>query len=187
MFAITRIVLFTAAIYMGLALGGIQTNATTPPNYMALIEEKNEKMSALLENRAQINDTVTFLHEHISEQAVFDMSMSNATMPKDAPQANIQMSKADYINSFIQGTHYVEDYHIDIKTVEVQPTNGGNSVMSKEIMTEQGVAMNPNDIKDPGKAFISTTKCVTIHEIKDEKAVSVRAKCHTDTSFLNAV
>ncbi len=187
MFAITRTILFTTAIYLGLALGGAITHADTPPNYRALIETKNNTMSELLENRAKINDTVTFLHEHISDQALFDMSMSNATMPKDMPQQNIQMSKADYINSFIQGTHFIENYNVTIETVEVQPTGDGKNVVSKEIMTEQGLAMNPNDIKESGKAFISTTKCVTMHEIKNEKAVSIRAKCHTDTSFLNAV
>ncbi|NCO02657.1 MAG: hypothetical protein GW903_00515 [Alphaproteobacteria bacterium] len=183
-----RAILLTIVTLIGLTIGSsLQTQASTAPDYLALISEKNKTMSSLLEDRSNMQETITFLHQHISETATFEMSMSNTTMPKDMLQQNIKMSKADYINTFIHGTHYVDDYEVSIETIAVQPANDGKSVISQEIMTEQGVALNPNDVKEAGKAFISTTKCITTHKIEGEKAVAVDAKCHTNTSFVNDI
>lgn len=178
-----RSLIFTIAIIFGSTL---QTNANPAPDSITLITEKNQTMSSLLENRTNMQETIAFMHEHISENAVFDMSMSNETLPSDMPSQNIQMSKSDYINSFIQGTHFVDDYKVTIKTIDVQLANDNKTAISKEIMTEEGVSLNPLNLKEEGKPFISTTSCTTLHKLDGEKAISVKAQCHTDTSFLNA-
>ncbi|NQZ14368.1 MAG: hypothetical protein HRT94_06080 [Alphaproteobacteria bacterium] len=171
------------------ALVGIvmQSHAKPATDGILLITEKNQTMSKLLENRGAMQDTITFLHEHISETAVFDMSMSNETMPEGAPQQSIQMSKADYINSFIQGTHFVDDYKVSIKTVDVQVSNDPTIAISKEVMTEEGVSLNPYNLREEGKPFVSTTNCTTTHKIDGDKAIAVKAECHTNTSFLTGV
>jgi hypothetical protein len=178
-----RSLIITLALILGSAL---QTNANPAPDSITLITEKNQTMSALLENRARMQETIAFMHEHISENAVFEMSMSNETMPKDAQGQNIQMSKADYINSFIQGAHFVDHYKVSIKTIDVQLSNDNKTAVSKEIMTEEGVSLNPNNLQEEGKPFISTTSCTTLHQLDGEKAISLKAQCHTDTSFLTA-
>lgn len=178
---IKRSLIITFALILGSTL---QTNAKPAPNSITLITEKNQTMSALLENRSEMQETIAFMHEHISENAVFEMSMSNETMPADMQGQNIKMDKADYINSFIQGTHFVDQYKVSIKTVDVQPSKDNKTAISKEIMIEEGLILNPRNLQEEGKPFISTTSCTTLHQLDGEKAISVKAQCHTDTSFL---
>lgn len=180
---INRSILFTIAIILGSSLN---TNANPAPDTITLITEKNQTMSALLENRAAMQETIAFMHEHISENAVFEMSISNETMPADTQGQNIKMDKADYINSFIQGSHFVDKYKVSIKTVDVQPSQDNKTAISKEIMTEEGIILNPYNLQEKGKPFISTTSCTTLHQLDGKKAISVKAQCHTDTSFLTA-
>lgn len=179
--------LFTAIVVIGVF---IQVNshisAKTSPDFTSLIKKQNDTMSALLENRSAIQDTIAFLHEHISENAVFEMSMSNETMPKEMLNKSIKMDKTAYINSFIQGTHLIDKYKVSIKTLDVQISPDSKTAISKEIMTEEGVSLNPYNLQEEGKPFISTTSCTTIHKLDNGKAISVKAKCHTDMSFLTS-
>lgn len=179
---ITFAVMLTALVSLT-----IQSHAKPATDGILLITEKHQEMSDLLTNRSAMQDTVAFLHEHISETAVFNMSMSNETLPEGAPQQNIQMSKTDYINSFIQGAHFVDDYKVSIKTVDVQVSNDPTIAISKEVMTEEGVSLNPYNLREEGKPFVSTTSCTTTHKIDGDKAIALKAECHTNTSFLTGV
>lgn len=179
-----RSLFFALIILIGTS---IHSNARQTPDSITLITEKNQTLSELLENRAAIQETIAFMHNHISENAVFEMSMNNETMPKDIPNQNIKMDKVDYINSFIQGAHFVDEYKVSIKTIAVEPSDDQKTAISKEIMTEEGVILNPHNLQEEGKPFISTTSCTTLHQLEGGKAISVKAQCHTDTSFLNAV
>lgn len=161
-------------------------NAKTAPDLTTLIKEQNDTMSELLENKTSIQDAITFLHEHISNDAVFEVSMNNETMPKEMLGQSIKMDKAAYINSFIQGTHLIENYKVSIKTLDIKISNDNKTAISQEIMTEEGLSLNPYNLQEKGKPFISTTSCTTLHKLDGEKAISIKGKCHTDMSFLTA-
>lgn len=151
-----------------------------------LIVEKNAKMQSLLQKRdPQL--TMNFLHSHISDNATFEISFENNTMPKEIKKNSLKMDKAAYINSFIFGQNYIDNYNVKIKTQNVEIVENGKTAIVEEIMTEEGVMLNPNNILDEGIPFLSVTTCKTTYGFKAGVVQSDKASCNTKTGELATI
>jgi hypothetical protein len=151
-----------------------------------LIIEKNNQMAHLLKAR-DARQTIDFLHSHVSEKAEFNMIFSNAFMPETAQDQNMVMNKEAYIKSFIDGLHYVDHYNINIQTLNIQISENGKMAMSEEIMTEEGVMLNPHKANDAGVPFLSKTTCHTLYALQDNKIIAEKAECRTETGKVNTI
>lgn len=151
-----------------------------------LILEKNQQMQSLLQQRDP-RKTIDFLHSHISEEAVFQVSFENTTMPKAQAQQRFQMDKTSYINSFIQGLHYVDQYNVKINTQNIQISQNGKTAVVEETIVEEGVMLDPNNLLGAGMPFISRTSCKMIYGLRNGVVQSDKAECHTQTGETSAI
>lgn len=151
-----------------------------------LILEKNQQMQSLLQQRDP-RKTIDFLHSHISEEAVFQISFENSTMAKSVAQQSFQMDKKGYINSFIQGLHYVDQYNVKIDTKNIQISKNGKTATVEETIIEEGVMLDPNNILGAGIPFISKTSCKMIYGLNNGIVQSDKAECHTQTGETSTI
>lgn len=149
-----------------------------------MIEGKFQTMATLMNDRQATQDAAAFFDSYVSPDAVFEMTADNPTIEQDI---ELTFGKNDYINSYIMGTNFVEDYQMDIKTVSVEISDDGKEAVSKEVITEQGVSTNPMEQNSQGQFFVSTTTCETHHALEGNKPVSTGGKCHTTTSLQDAI
>lgn len=146
-----------------------------------LIKAKNQKIEFLLNDKSTKQQAAAYLHEHISDKAVFTLSVLNPELA--AGKQSFEMDKTGYINTYIQGTNFIDNYSVDIKTVNMQPTEDENKAYSMEIMTERGTMIDPVTA-GRGKDFISQTTCRTLHSLENsEKVVAEGSECHTEVSY----
>ena len=151
-----------------------------------LIIEKNEKMQDLLKQRDP-RQTMAFLHSHISHDATFNITVQNSSMPAEIQSNNLEMDKTDYINSFIKGLHYVDNYNINIETKNINIAENGQTAIAEEITIEEGVMLNPHNLLDSGIPFLSKTTCQTVYTLNDGIIQSDKASCHTETGEISTI
>lgn len=151
-----------------------------------LIVEKNQQMEETLKNRDPIK-TIDFLHNNISEDADFNIQVNNPTAPATQNKQSFKMGKADYINSFIDGMHYVDNYNVDIQTTKIDISSDQKTATVIEIMTEEGTILNAQNLNNPGMPFLSKTTCTTLYKIESGKMQSNQAFCKTQTGKINTI
>lgn len=173
-------------LFVFIASAPLIANASQQKITSSLILEKNKEMQALLQKRDP-KQTIDFLHSHVSESAVFKVSFENTTLPKNMAQQNFEMDKAGYINSFLQGLHYVDEYNIKIDTKNIEIADNGQTAIVEESITEEGVMLNPDNVLATGIPFISNTSCKTIYTIANGVIQSDKAQCHTQTGEASAI
>lgn len=149
-----------------------------------MVTSKYQKMEALLNDRSQIVRAIRFMHNHIGENARFDMTVNNPLITGAVENQAMTIDKSGYINSYVQGGNFVDQYQLDIQTVAFEFNEAANAAFSKEIYIERGVAKDPMQLfQGPGRAFVSRTTCQTRHEMKNGVLMSTGSRCHTDVSF----
>ena len=149
-----------------------------------MVAEKYSQMENLLNDRSQIVRAIRFMHNHIGENARFNITVNNPLITGAVKDQQMTIDKAGYINSYVQGGNFVEGYNLDIKTVEFEYRPDVNAAFSKEVYTERGVAKDPMQLfQGQGRAFISRTTCQTRHEMNNGVLMSTGSSCHTDVSF----
>ncbi len=151
-----------------------------------LIIEKNAEMETLLKKRNPA-ETMTFLHEHISDDAKFRISFQNTSMPAEMQKNSLEMGKSDYINTFIQGLAYVDKYDVTIKTGDIKISDNGKTAQAEEVMIEEGVMLNPQNLLDKGIPFLSKTTCITTYAMEKGIIKSDKAACHTESGEISAI
>jgi hypothetical protein len=151
-----------------------------------LIIDKNNKMEALLKSR-DARKTIDFLHSHVSEQAEFQIKFKNAFMPDTAAEQGMILDKEKYIKSFIDGLHYVDSYNVNIETKSIEISENGQIAMSEEIMTEEGVMLNPQQPSAEGIPFLSRTTCRTMYTLENDTIQSQKASCYTETGKISSI
>lgn len=177
---------FVGAIIAFISFTSLMTTAYGAGSQFAdmerMIKAKNSKIETLLNDRTHKAEAARFLHNHISEDATFTLSVYNPVLP--SKEQSFEMSKTDYINTYIQGTNFVQNYNVNIDTVKFEPSKGDpNKTYSTEIMTERGTAMDPRTAKK-GRDFVSRTVCRTLNSLQDDGTViSEGSQCHTEISF----
>ncbi len=150
-----------------------------------LIKAKNATIETLLNDKARKIEAAQFLHDHISNDATFTLSVNNPALA-DKKQS-FEMNKADYINTYIQGTNFVDNYAVHINTVKMQAADSAEKAYSVEIMTERGTMIDPATA-EKGRDFVSTTTCRTLNSLSDDNTViSEGSECHTEISFEESV
>lgn len=145
-----------------------------------MIDEKYAQLEKALNSRDSYQETIKVLHSHISDDATFRLTVTNPTLAESSKSPVMEMNKQDYINTYIQGTHYVADYQMDIATSGFQYDPDRNKAFTLDIMTERGTM--PNELNE-GKPFVSRTTCRTAHELREGQLVATASECHTDISF----
>lgn len=152
-----------------------------------MIAEKNKAMITAMNANKQEIPAVKFLHNYISDDAEFEIKVNNTTAPKSVQNQTIEMNKTEYINSYIQGTDLIDNYNFDIKTLDTKYLPEKDIFVSNEILTETGTALNPYNLSEKGRDFISKTKCSTFHRLREGKLISIGANCKTDVSYSNMI
>lgn len=145
-----------------------------------MIDEKYAQLEKALNSRNDYGPAIKFLHDNISEDARFRVTVTNPTVAQSGKSPVMELTKQDYINTYIQGTHHVADYEMDITTAGFQYDPGRSQAFTLDIMTERGTM--PNELND-GKPFVSRTTCRTAHELREGSLVATASECHTDISF----
>ncbi len=147
-----------------------------------LIAQKNLEMKKVLNQDKRTLSAINYLHKHISDDARFRLTVNNPVLPIDSKQT-FEMNKEAYINTYIQGTNYIDDYEFDIDTVSVKMDLESAEAITEDILVERGEMLNPYNLEAPGKQFVSRTRCTTRHKVIDGELVSKGGSCHTDVSF----
>lgn len=149
-----------------------------------MVEAKNNAMELALQNRAAHAEMIRFLHNHISADASFEITVSSPLdMSGGAPK--MVLDKTQYINSHVQSGQFVTDYEVTIKTLDVWMNEADNSAVSTDLMIEFGAMMTNEGKKQ--KPFVSRTKCTTIHAMEDDLLVSRESECKTDISYIEDI
>ena len=147
----------------------------------SLIEEKNKTIETLLNDKARKTEAAQFLHDHISDNATFTLSVLNPAIANT--KQSFEMNKVDYINTYIQGTNFIDNYSMRIDTVKMQATENEQKAYSVEIMTERGTMIDPRTA-EKGHDFVSTTTCRTLNTLMNGQTVMTEgSECHTDVRF----
>jgi len=167
-----------------IALSFTSAHADAEEITLEMVASANQKKEQLLNARQDRSAAIRFLHNHISDNARFKMTVNNPTMSKAHQGQKLELTKQDYINSFIQGTNFVADYEMRIQTVGFDYDNGSGTAQSTDILTERGVMLNPADLSSTnGQHFVSRTTCKTRHKLENGSLIATGSECHTDVSF----
>lgn len=151
-----------------------------------LIVEKNREMQTLLELRNP-HKTMDFLHEHINDDARFKIKFHNPSLAPQDQKKSFVMNKADYINSFIQGLNYVDNYAVEIETKNIEISEGGKKAVAEEVIIEEGTMLNPNNLLDEGFPFLSKTTCMIEYGLYQGVLKSSKASCFTQTGEVSTI
>lgn len=154
-------------------------HAGTAPVTEQTIGAQYDRLVKALNDRENPHQTVRTLHEHFSDDAEFRLTVSSAgTQGGKSPV--MKMDKQAYINTYIQGTHYISDYRVEIRTLRFEPGENPAEAYTLDLITERGLM--PNAFNE-GKPFISRTTCRNRHELRADRLVTTAGSCHTDISF----
>jgi hypothetical protein len=149
-----------------------------------MVEEKYSQLKDILNDRQNFEKAALFLHQHISEDASFQFTVSNPVVSKNDTSPVLTMNKEDYINSYLQGPSFVHDYSFDIEAKGFKYDQGKKEAFTLDVMTERGIM--PSEL-NTGKQFISQTICRTKHQLNNDKLVATASECHTEISFEESI
>lgn len=145
-----------------------------------MVQAKYATLEKVLNDRSDYMTTIRFLHDHISDDASFSLTVTNTTDRQTAKSPIMEMNKEDYINSFLQGPRFIAHYEMEIETAGFVYDDKKNVAFTLDIMTERG--QMKSELND-GKPFISRTVCRTQHALQNDTIVATASECHTDISF----
>lgn len=145
-----------------------------------VIEESFVHVETALNDRAEPMKKIEVLHNLISENATFEVKVDNPALNAAQNSSAIQLDKAGYINSFLMGANYVDNYSADIQTLSIKSNKGSDKATSHILLQESGTMLNPYNISERGKDFISSTQCYSVH---GEEAQILSSKCETKISY----
>ena len=149
-----------------------------------LIQAQNNEMEEVLTTRDP-KKTINFLHSHIDDAAIYQIQVNNPYLPNNKQHHEMNMNKEAYIKTFIDGLHYVDSYDVEITTENIEISSNGQAALAKQVMTEEGVMLNPHNLSDTGIPFVSKTTCQIYYTINEGHIQSNKAKCSTQTSQTN--
>jgi hypothetical protein len=155
----------------------------SPVDAESIIRHKNETIASLLQS-GDMKQAIAYLHDHISEDATFNIRYHNPFLPA-GQQNSIVMDKKDYINSFVEGLRYVDEYNVAIRTESISESATGFT--AREVMTEEGIMRNPQDMSQ-GIPFLSETTCQTEYSLAPAGEIrSEQSACTTRVGEISAI
>lgn len=131
------------------------------------ILQSKENLEDLLSHKEKINDLSAFLHTAIDKDAAIMVQTIEPGAGNAAPKT-IELSKTDYINSYVYGPRAIKDYRVDIQITDFEFDAQNNVVKTHEVMTESGTKLDPWNYKAPGVQFTSKTKCTSSYSLKTQ-------------------
>jgi hypothetical protein len=152
-----------------------------------MVEEKNAALTRLLNDRKNPAGLTHYMHDHISDNARFVMTVSNPVMPQIGKDQNFELNKQDYINSYIQGPAFITGYSVKIETGNFRFDEAKGEAYSTDVIVERGTIASPRPDAKSGQDMISRTTCNTVHRMEAGKLLSAGGQCHTDVSFEEAI
>lgn len=147
------------------------------------IAYKYEIMRDSLNDRSNRQAAIAFLDGYVSKEGRFVFHTHNYTAAPSEQKQKVVLDKTQYIRSFIDGTNFIDNYFMTIDVHNISIANNGLTAVSEETITERGIALNPFNMLEDGKAFIAITTCTTRHVLQEGKAISDTADCKTTTSL----
>ncbi len=141
-----------------------------------LIQSK-KNLEDLLTHKEKLDDLSAFLDSSIDQ----DVAIIIQTIEPGAgsPSPEVELSKADYINSYVYGPRAIKDYLVDIEITDFEYNASQNVATTQEIMTESGLRLDPWDHKAPGIQFTSKTKCVSSYTLEAQTPKLASSDCKT--------
>lgn len=187
----SKAITITLALITGLILVAASLNNASATlqnqDIVTQIKEDNEQFSKMLNNKNNPEALMQFLHNKVDNDAEIVMNINNPEI-KEAGEIEMKLTKADYINSYLYGPRQVRNYQASIKTLDVNVDEASKAVTTKEMMTESGFMMNPNDYQDKGRSFTSYTSCTSKHDVTEDGDIRLKhSTCHTDILYDEAV
>jgi len=138
-----------------------------------------QRIEHALNDRNDPLKKVNVLHDSIVEDAIFKVTVKNPVLTPAQNATELQLNKEEYINSFLIGARYVKDYNVNIDLKSVNH-NADKHIVSNVAFEETGSVLDPRNLGNNGKPFISKTIC-TFNHASDLKISS--SSCKTDVSF----
>lgn len=149
-----------------------------------VIEQHFQQLEEALNNRRQPMQKVHVLHEQISDNAVFHMTVDNPALSAAQNDTGFEMGKADYINSFLLGGQHIADYKASIQVVSIDPDQRSGNVTSVILLEESGAVLDPFFTGRRGRDFLSRTVCTSVH---GRNLQIMSSACDTAVSYQNPV
>ncbi|MCK6418477.1 MAG: hypothetical protein L6Q57_06010 [Alphaproteobacteria bacterium] len=135
--------------------------------------------------RTERAQAIRFMHEIIADQAQFVVKVSNPAF-KTADVENLKLTKSDYINSFVQGTNFVDNYHVAFQTLDMTE-DGQGGAQAQILITERGIMKDPYALQRPGQAFESRTLCQTSHNKTEHGYVLTGGTCASTVALEESI
>jgi hypothetical protein len=149
-------------------------------NDAALVKALNERQNP--------GNIIRYMHDHISDDAKFTVTVSNPVSQINAPR-NFELNKQTYINSFVQGPTFIKNYKVSIQMVDFAYDPVSGEAHSTEAMTERGmiVSLKPGEAARGGKDMESRTLCKTTYNVRKGTLQVTGGVCSTNVSLEESI
>jgi len=142
------------------------------------VKDKNKVFVQILNAKSSPEDLLKFMHDSVDEDAVIKMTVNDPE--QKVPQMTFQLSKADYINSYLYGPRQIKNYHADLKTTNVEYDHLSHTIKAKETLIESGITQDPHNHRNTGRNFTSQTICDVEHGINKADGITLKSsECET--------
>lgn len=148
------------------------------------IAQNFDRMEHALNNANQPLEKINILHDMIKDDATIKVKVNNPVLSPSENAAELTLDKEAYINSFVIGGRYVNNYNAEIQTLAVKAADNKDEAVSVITLKETGAILDPHNLEKRGKLFISTTQCQSIHGANLQITSS---NCKTDVSFVSEI
>ena len=148
------------------------------------LAQRFQALEDALNNRAQPLQKVHILHDQISAQAVFKITVDNPALSPAQNATRFEMDKTDYINSFLLGGRHVADYHASIQVVSIDPDVRSGQMVSTILLEESGAVLDVRYQGKRGRNFLSHTVCRSLH---GRNLQILSSACDTAVSYNHSV
>jgi hypothetical protein len=149
------------------------------------VRQHFEHMEAVLADRMDYESLIGFFHRTIDDNAMFEMRVQNPALPQAVNGQSFSMSKQDYINSYLIGSAGVRDYAVSVRPVSIQTQ--GNTVQTREIISERGYVVSTPDQAALPQYFESRTTCQSVRDVVGRNIKLLESRCDTVVSMESSI
>ena len=163
--------LISAAIVPNLA------NANFPHKHAGQqLQDNVKKFEQLLNVQDNPETLLEFLDTTVSNDVTIQMTIKNDA--ESQPPAEVTLTKADYINSYLYGPRQVDNYQAKVSAQIVHIDQDAEVLVSKETLIETGTMKPPLNAKEAPMDFTTLTLCENQYSIAPTQDVVLESsKC----------
>lgn len=108
------------------------------------------------------------ISEFMNDTIDNDVKIQVEVIDKKNTPKKLNISKKDYINSYIYGAYAVKDYNISITVDKVAFDPETQTLLAAETTVESGTKLNPWNAKEKGVDFTTKTTCYSFYTVTDD-------------------